>query len=57
MQAASLDSALVFHWLWDKESHVGGDLTPWASSAGQKAGCSLAWKQEAEMTLWSCDPR
>lgn len=23
MQAASLDSALMFHWLWDKESHVG----------------------------------
>jgi hypothetical protein len=42
----SLDSALVSPWLWDKESHVGGDLTLWAS-AGQKANCSAAWKQEA----------
>lgn len=47
VRGGCLDSALVSPWLWDKNSHVGGDLTLWASSCWTKVPIvPSAWKQE-----------
>lgn len=47
VRGGCLDSALVSPWLWNKNSHVGGDLTLWASSCWTKVPIvPSAWKQE-----------